>query len=346
MVLILADGFDLYADRDDIGKAGWYSIESNVSFSTTNGRFGGGCLAINSANSWRCSVGIPIGSTVIACFAYYFNNLSGAGTTFRAVVGGNTQNTSRLFSIDTNNAGTMRVFGNPGPAIGSDVSNAFSDQTWHWVEVKVTLGTTNSNGAIEVKIDGTVRYSATGIDTFNSSSDILDALFFTGRAGGGVRLDDLIVMDSSGSSMNDYLGDTRIDTLIPNSNGAATDWTASSGSQYQCVDDVLSGSNDNTDYVYTDDAGELDLQMSNIVGNPATIHAVQTRVRATKTDVGTRLFRTNLLSGSSIGNGPTTGIGIGYGWMRNGIFQNDPDGDIPWTKAAVDALQVQLETLS
>lgn len=345
MTLIFADGFDLYADRNDVFKTGWAALDVSLGFSTSDGRFGGGCLVGNTASSIVCPVLLPLGSTVIVCFAYYFNNLSNTGATFRAVVSGRTQGNTSLFSVESNNVGTLRVFGQSGVQIGTDVSSVFSNQTWHWVEVKAVVGTTNSDGAIEVRVDGNTVYSQTGIDTFNNANSVLDHLYFAGRAGGGIRIDDVIIMDGTGSTMNDYLGDTRIDTLIPNSNGSLTDWAASSGSQYQCVDDVLGGANDNTDYVSIASTGKLDLQMSNIVGNPAVIHAVQTRARASKLNVGTRTFRTNLLSGAAVENGPVTGIGIGYSWMRNGIFHQDPNGNIPWSKAAVDALQVQLEML-
>lgn len=345
MTLLFADGFDIYADRADVGQTGWFTNNASLDLSTTGGRFGGGCLTATVANDWRCPAVVPIGSTVIICFAYYFNNLPNSTSTFRALVGGSTQGDGRLFSVESNNTGAMRCFGQSGK-VGSDVSDVFVDQTWQWIEVKVVLGTTASNGSLEVRVDGMTKFSETGIDTFNNSNSILNSLYFTGRAGGGVRIDDVIIMDGNGSTMNDYIGNARIDTLIPNSNGTEDDWVASAGSQYQCLDDVIGGSNDNTDYVYLDSPGLLDLQMSNIVGNPATIYAVQTRTRVSKSDVGVRTFRTNLLSSASTANGLTKGFPIGYSWLRNGIFEKDPNGDVAWTKAAVDALQVQLEMLS
>lgn len=348
MTTLFMDGFDLYANRDDASKSGWvYYSTTAQDFHPTNGRFGGGCLTNNNHGfSWMCPVVVPAGQTVIICFAYYIENLATTGATFRTIVGGySPAGGTPLFRIESDDTGTLRCFDN-AVQVGSDVPGVFLNQTWQWVEVKIGLGTDGTSGSLEVRVDGAVKQAnVTGIDTFNNANNAyLDIVYFNGKTN-GVRIDDVIIMDGTGTRMNDYLGDTKIDTLVPNSNGSVTDWTASAGSQYQCVDDGIGGSNDDTDYVYTSAAGLLNLQMSNFSDNPTSAHAVQVRTRASKTNVGSRQFRTNLISGVSTGNGPTKGMGIGYSWMRTGIFETDPNTSATWTKAAVNAVQVQLEML-
>lgn len=344
MTVLLADSFDLYADLADVTKSGWTWESANQTFSTTNGRFGGGCLqnAVSNAG-WRAPAIVAVGGTVIIAFAYYVSNRA-SGTATDTVLTGYDRAGSQLFRLEMNTSGDLKAYNQPNSQVGSTASAVISDNAWHWIEVKVVLGTGAADGSIEVKLGGsTIIGPVTSIDTNNGND--LSFVYFAG-SNGDSRFDDVIIMDGNGTGMNDFIGDSKIDVMIPNSDGSTTDWTASAGSDYQCVDDTPNAANDDTDYVYATSPNTTELQLSNFSDNPTTIHAVQVRTRSRKTDAGARTYRANILSGGSQGDGITMGLTTNYAWRRNGVFSRNPNGSVVWTKAAVNALQVELELLT
>lgn len=347
MALQYMDGFDLYADKDDACKGGWRADAASQTFSTTEGRFGGGCLKnANATLGWAHPWVIPQGSVGYACFAYYVENLA-AVTGFVSICQARTRLGNILGSLRHDSTGVCRYYNNAGAQVGSDSGVVISDASWHWVELKFTPGTDATSGTIEARVNGNVVITEqTGIDTFQSTSAAgVDHIFLIG-AEEGARFDDILLMDATGTEMNGYLGDTRITTLTPNSDGSTTNWTASAGADYQCVDDTPSGANDDTDYVAASAAAVTQLQMSNFGDNPTTVNCVQVRTRSKKTNAGDRTYRANIISNGNTEAGTTMGFGHSYSWRRNGIFPLNPDGDVTWSKAAVDALQVELELIA
>ena len=344
MAVLFMDGFDLYANIADVVKGGWWYENANQTFSTTNGRHGGGCLQNTVANaSWGAPAVIATGGTLILAFSFYLTNRASGGAT-DTVLSGRDRTGAQMFRLEMNTSGDLKAYNQPNSQVGSTASAALSDNAWHWIEVKVGLGTGAADGSIEVKInDVTVIGPVASIDTNTGNS--LAYILFNGSAG-DTRYDDVFIMDGTGTGMNDFLGDMRIDTMIPNSDGTTTNWTASAGSDYQCVDDTPNAANDDTDYVYATAANTTELQMSNFGDNPTSVECVQIRARGNKTDAGDRTYRINLLSGGSQGDGTTLGFTVGYCWRRNGVFSRNPNGNAVWTKNTVNAIQLELELLT
>jgi hypothetical protein len=340
------DGFDLYANKADVEKSHWRADAVANDMSTTLGRFGGGCLRNTSNTSgWVVPCIVAQGDTIVISFAYYCEDLATSGSGDLIVVGYN-RSFQQLFSLRQNASGDISAFNaaTTPASVGSSLA-ALTNNAWHWIEIKVKLGTNDTTGEFEVRVDDIVEIAnVTGIDTFRSNE--LAFLSFNG-SNGDCRYDDIVIMDTSGTEMNDYLGDSRIDTKTPNSDGTATDWVASAGSQFQCVDETPNAANDTTDYVYSTTASdELELQMSNFSDNPPSVHAVQIRTRASKSNAGNRTYRAGLRSGGVDSFGATLGLTIEWAWRRNGMFPLNPNGNIAWTKTAVDATQVKLETVT
>jgi len=345
MALLVADGFDIYADIADVRSSNWISESSSTAqtFSTSQGRYGGGCLKSNTALTGWYMGGFDLapGQTIIIGFHYYMENRASNGTTDKLLRGWVRDGSTALFYLENNASGDLKAFNQAGTQVGSTASAALSDASWHWIEVKVVLGTNDSTGSITVKVNDVTKITATSIDTYSSGT--LAFIQWLG-SGGGWRMDDVIIMDGTGSYMNDFLGETKIETLIPNADGSNTAWTASAGSDYQCVDDGLGVANDDTDYIESSTASQKsDFQFSNLNNNPTAIHAVQVRARAKKTDAGARSLRSFITSSASSENGTTMGLTTNYAWRRNGVHYRDPNGTIAWTGAAVDALKAGVE---
>jgi hypothetical protein len=129
---------------------------------------------------------------------------------------------------------------------------------------------TDSSGIFQVKING---FTDANLDFTGQTSDTaaqIDTLQVA--PSNSCYLDDLVVDDA------DWVGNTRIQGLVPNADGATSDWTPSAGSNYQCVDEIPPS---DSDYVSTDVADKVDSYgLSDLVGYPITIKAVCVSVRA------------------------------------------------------------------
>ncbi len=354
MALVFADGFDLYASTADVRKSPITTSNATIhTLSTSAGRYGGGCLvrsADGGTTTWAVPTGILAqGSTIHFGFHYYVVNRAAGGATDPVCELMNNSAT-RLFRLEHDAGGNAKVFGQSAAQVGSTASGAFSNAAWHWIEAKIVLGTTDSNGEITVHVNGVQIVNVTGVDTFSGSTLANRGEYLTLRgSGGGSRFDDVMVWDTSGSSFNGYpLGESKIDTLIPNGDGTATSWTRSTGStNFTLVDDVLAGaSNDDTDYLSSSTVGhKTDLLLSNLADNPITIHAVQARVRARKEDAGTRTIRTNIKRSASVTNGSELGPSTEYSWRRHTPVYLDPGTASAFTTLNINALELQLEVV-
>lgn len=345
MAVLFMDGFDIYSNAADAIVGGWTNENANQTFSTTNGRFGGGCLQNGvTTTGWHAPAVVAVGDTVIISFAYWVNHTGGGASD--TIIRGNDRNGAQLFRLEHNTSGDLKAYNQPNTQVGSTASGALaSSSAWYWIEMKVLLGSGAANGSIEVKVNGsTVIGPVTSIDTNNGNA--LSYISFLG-SGGDSRFDDVIIMDTSGTGMNDFLGDTKIDSLVPNGDGTTVDWTASAGSDYQCVDDALASSNGDTDYISSSTASQkTQLQMGNFADNPTAVHGLQIRTRSRKTDVGARTYRANVKSGGSTSNGTTLGATTDYAWRRNGVWTRNPNGSIAWTKSSINAVQVEVEIVA
>lgn len=347
MTILFMDGFDLYADLADAAKGGLYYAGANQGFSTSLGRKGGGCLTNTVSNTGHAVPAVVSqGDAVIIAFAYYVGNRAGSGSADPIIQGADRAGTL-LFRLAMNASGDLMAYNNANTQVGSTASGAMSDASWHWIEVKALLGTDATTGSIEVRVNDIVVIGPVAtIDTFSSTGLHLAYINLIGSAGGG-RFDDVVVMDDNGATMNDFIGDSFINTFSPNSDGSVADWTASAGSVYQTVDETPSAANDDTDYAHSVTAAQVsELQMSNFVDNPPNATVVQIRTRSSKPNAGPRTYRANLISGATTSDGLTLGFTLGYAWRRNGFWPLNPHTSATWTKSGVNAAKVELELIA
>lgn len=163
---------------------------------------------------------------------------------------------------------------------------------YYYIEVKLVVN--NTTGSVEVRIDGEVQFAVSGIDTQNTANATVDRIYF-GETGGGFYMfwmfDDIYICDGDGGSPhNDFLGDCRVQYILPDGNGNSSQLVGSDGNStnnYLLVDDATP--NDDTDYVESSTVGDKDTySMGNITATAGTVYGVQPVPYAKKTDAGTR----------------------------------------------------------
>jgi hypothetical protein len=324
MALLFIDGFDHYGTNDFFRK---WSNGQILSVSSTLGRRGGGgvirpeCYKNLSTNY----------STLIAGLAVYLSEflvgLPHVIVTF-------SQGSTRLVTLAATSAGEIAVWNSSGNIIGRTKPGLISLATWAYVEVKAVTGTTT--GAIEVRVNGVSELVLTNV---NTSSSTFTSVGFSGISntavmGGNSRVDDLYVIDTSGTSNNDFLGDCRVDAYMPTSEGPTQSWTPTpAGVHYTTVDEIPINS---ADYVESATAGAVELfGYTDLVNIPLNIFGVQVNSAARKTDAGSRYINSAARIGGTDYVSANLAVSDTTTYLHS-IWDKSPATSAAWTRAEIN----------
>lgn len=215
---------------------------------------------------------------------------------------------------------------------------------WVYYEMQATIA--DSGGTCVLKADGVEIINYSG-DTRNAgTSTDIDAVVIAGSSGGTEAFDDLYVLNTAGSApYNTYLGDVKIETLVPNGNGATSQWVGSDGNStdnYLLVDDPTANT---SDYTSSPTVGERDLYtMSDLVTTSGTVLAVQPLAYVQKSDANSASVKALLRSsGGTVVASPARVLSTSWTMVAGDLRTTDPDG-AGWTIASVNGLQSGVET--
>lgn len=172
---------------------------------------------------------------------------------------------------------------------------------WSYIEVKAVIH--DSTGSVVIRVGETEVLSLSSIDTKNGGTGVVSVISFS-CANVDIRSyhSDLYICDLTGDApCNDFLGDVRVDQLLPNGAGTYTQFTPSAGANYQNVDEA--GYHDaDTTYNETDTVGNKDsYAVADLPSPPAgtTIYGVRNVAVLRKTDVGVRTAKQLLITGAT-----------------------------------------------
>lgn len=214
-------------------------------------------------------------------------------------------------------------------------------EAWTYIEGRVVIHA--SSGAVELRVNGseTPALNLSGVDTENYAGEgitqVCVGLYEDNNSFRG-RCTDFCVWTEGGEAPTGWIGECQVDTLLPTGAGSSTDFTASAGSNYQCVDEVPN--NLGTDYVESSTDGDVDLYaMADLAEEPATIHAVAVAVSAAKTDAGSGSIKSVMKSGATTAESDALALSNGS-YLRNVYARGvDPNTSSAWTASAVNALE-------
>lgn len=234
----------------------------------------------------------------------------------------------------------LRRGGPGGTLLGSAPNGTFNYlDGFHYVELKATIHDTT--GAAEVRINGSaVIGPLTGIDTRNGGTLAgWNYVRWNGASNPNQTIDDVYILDGSGSSLNTFLGDVRVDTHFPNANGNSSGSTPSTGTdRYATVDEA--DPNDDTDYNTITSVGTKDtLGIENLKNSGATPLAVQVSVFCRKTDDGTGRLCPVMRQDSTDYDGASANAGVNYEYFAVEKYPTAPD-TTAWTEAKFNAIEV------
>jgi hypothetical protein len=339
MALLFMDGFDHYATTD-IAKKGWSVGGGAVAIASSSGRRGGGALAApNNSSSGCITRTMPAsGSWIIGgSFALVGGSISSAPL-FSLLDAGTAQCELRL-----NSDMTLSVTRN-----GTAVTNGTSAMslvltTTYFLEWKVTIADSISAASCKVRVNGADWITvATGQDLKNTANASASQVRIgpASSVGSGITAyyDDFYICDSSGSTNNDFLGDIRIDTIYPTSDGNYSQFTPSTGtSHFALVDEATPNT---TDYNDGSTVGDYD---SYGLGNLAaltsqTVYGVQVNAAIMKDDAGAKSAAMMVRSSTTNSDGASASLGTSQVYVSQ-VYETDPNGSIAWTETSVNAME-------
>lgn len=349
MALRFCDGFDHYATADITKK--WTSpIQSGAPNIGAYGRFGTNGVNYTAWQDSGLRKTFTSGSQVWIAGAAWKMDSVGVVNWVWAFRDGTTYHLSLRFDS------TQRfyIYNHATSAASSYSSLAYVPGAWYYIEMKVKID--NTNGGAWVKINGVDQirigcYAETpvGLDTLaGAGSATADTIIFGNINGSNCAWsgDDVYMCDDSGSKNNDFLGDIRVQTILPSADGGTNEWTASAGSRYQCVDDPALDSV--TDYISEDTAGQKNtFAFGNVTPTSGTVKGVQILIGARKDDAGSRSIAPVYGNGTPASDVDGTSVSIGDAYIYySEIKEQDPVASADWTISSVNAAEFGVKLVS
>jgi len=207
--------------------------------------------------------------------------------------------------------------------------------------IKIQIGTTylveiyilvaNTGGRCIVKINGVTDIDFTG-DTQALSSDQMNRLRLGSDQYTSFYADDIVIDDS------DWIGETKIEALIPTGAGTTTQWSPSVGANWETVDETPAS---DADYNFVNAVDQIDtFATKDMTGDVGNVKCVQAQARALKKGSTTpQNFALAIRSGgtnyfSADHEVPTVSDDFIKLWEKN------PNGTVAWTKTSVNAMEI------
>jgi len=231
-------------------------------------------------------------------------------------------------------------------------TETFAYGAWHHFEVSVT--TDPSSGAYEIRHNEVNVLSDTGVNLADSGSAQSDvwAMRFSSNVGAQLYLDDFYLIDTTGSTNNTFRGDTLVEGILPNANGATNAWTQNgSGDNYTSVDDPATSAPDDSGTGGTcgsDTNGQKDLyayeDLTQIQGN---IHFIQVGTQLGMAATGSRTVKSKYRDPDTTeADGDTHTVDSTQFDEFTEIMDENPAASAAWDVADINNGQFGVEVVS
>ena len=332
MALLFMDGCEHYVTGDLAEK---YDYVAAQAISNTRARTG----AYSTSGGVHGKALAASGATAIVGYGVY---ASAGGHYCTVGLGGFASATYAQVSMRVETDGSITVrngISSSATILGQTSPAAFRFSVWNYVEIKITLH--DSTGAVTVRVNGVAVLALTNKDTIGTpASATWGAVEWSN--GATAWMDDLYVCDGSGATNNDFLGECRVVTLLPQTDavaaGSNADFTCSTGADHGALVDEAAP-NDDTDYLSSSTLNHVDSWEYPALGYTGTVKGVQMNLCAKKTDSGTRAIAAVTRPASTNRVHATDHyIGTSYAYWRS-IWELNPEDSAAWEVADVDGAE-------
>lgn len=329
------------------GAEGWGdSTYASRAYADASGLSTAAARVSPGSRSWSCNGGrmqtpsLGVQNTWVLGIGMFVTGVSGLQVRFFS--GGSEQ-----CRFETENSGGLPRWRLIRGATVIATGPTFALNQWHYFEFKITTRT-GTNGAYELRRNEVNELSGSGVNLANVGTDGVDSIGW-GYGSTNDRFDDIYIVDSTGSTNNDFLGDVVSVHVLPAAEGHQIDFTPSSGTDNAALVDDPSTTASGADYNSSDTNGHEDYYTFGDL--PATGLGTIFGIRASGSwameSTGSRVARYRYYDGSSeytIG-GNVTAATTGIVELPQ-IAETNPATGVAWTKANVDAAEFGVEVVS
>lgn len=337
MALRFVDGVGYYDTTSLLIPKRYNAIGgSTISVESAGGPFGDKWIKIGDSSYIEKALAGTTQTWVVA-FRYkpiqYSGNIHRIFTLYVSV-------TAQISLVD--DQGTLKLYRGDynGTLIGTSATPLLAN-SWQQLELKVLISNDVGTGTCTVRQDTVSTITFTGDTSAHATLQYADSI----RFGGGLYFDHLagyahiIIMDTTGSRCNDFLGNRRVQVFMPTSDETYSEFACSTGSDhFELVNEVPPNE---TDYNESDAAGERDTFGTGSVANSnATIDAVVVTAYCKTDDGGAASLKALVRSGGSDGEGTEVSVPSSYGFVDSFVYV-DPGAapGTPFTVSAVNAAE-------
>ena len=280
----------------------------------------------------------PATNTLIVGFAFYWN---GAGSSSVSISNNAAPTVLTMqTTLELTSGGTIRI--RTGSSTGTILATSavcLNASSWNFIEWKTLV---DNSGTYTVKVNGLQVLNGSG-DTQGQSTSTIAAMAYTIAA--NMAIDDVYLLDTNGSYLNDFIGDCKVECLTPSTgNGTNTGLTTSTGADHGALVDE-SPANDDTDYNYGTAAGVKDTYNFPSLATTGAVKAVQVSARAKKTDSATKELAIVARENSTDSDGATQALSTSYTQYQQ-IWEKRPSDNSDWTSSDVNAGEFGLKVVS
>ena len=335
MALRFCDSFKHYAAADILAK---WTTSATALIASTSGRWGTACL--NLADDGRyVTKSLDAQATWIVGFGFRFTETGDIATPLIQFLDGAIVHVRLMFDESLG----IFFFHRGTTEIGVRTTTSLAANVWHYIEAKVTIGDA-PDGVASLKINGVDVLTQTGLDTRNAGNATANIIKINGINNQNTYFDDLYICDGSGAVNNDYLGDIKVECLLPTADGATADWTALSGADYTNVDEALQDGD--TTYISSSTANQVDtFAMGNLATSAGTIKGVQYLLMARKDDAGSRSVAPVARPVSTDRVGTTASLADTYAYVRE-IAELNPEDSAAWEIADINGMEYGVKLIA
>ena len=333
MTLLFMDGFDHFtAAGSSLKYSGSNLSSASVGSTTPDTRHGAGQWIGTTNTGFHLTQTFSARASWVVGFAAYFGAMPTGVSIAGFMDGANFQAT-----LVVNADGTLSVTRNGTAVLGGTSTATVQPATWNYIEWKITIANSIGSNSCIVRLNGTNIINVTAGEDLQATANASATGFRIKGASSTLHcFDDLYICDQSGGVNDDFLGDVKVVTLYPSGAGNSTDWTASAGSNYQCVDETQG--NGDTDYVSESTAGDHDTYAFGNISDSGTVIGIQTNMYARKDDAGTREVAAVVRSGGTDYDGATVALSTSYAILWE-VRETDPATTSAWDITGVNALE-------
>jgi len=281
------DGFDYYTSPGAV----WDSASGGTISAVGAGVFGyGRKLNVNTAQTLLLTFSaVPGGgagqwATILGGFHFRFTALGDDSRQFIALRDGATNQ----INLRQTAGGIFKLYRNT--TLLATGATALAINTWYWLGFKAVIS--DAAGIFQLYLSGpgvnVLEFDLSALDTQNTANAYATtlALRTVHSSAGAMDFDNGHVYDGTDAApWNAYSTERRIYYFLPDADGSDTDWAASAGSPYECVDE--NPPNSDTDYISS--ATATDRASFTVPAlSDATIDAVKMSMFAYRDDAGPR----------------------------------------------------------